>query len=56
MLMFLIGIDRLFNLTFPLAIIEVIFGVLFYFFFMWIIKGITKEDLELLRFYQKKTI
>lgn len=56
MLAFLIGIDKLFNLTFPLAIIEVVLGILFYFIFMWIIKGITKEDLELLRVYRKKTI
>lgn len=56
MLLLLIGIDRIFNLVFPFAIIEVILGVLFYFIFMWIIKGITKEDLELFRFYKKKNI
>ncbi|MEM1577973.1 MAG: hypothetical protein QXM27_03120, partial [Candidatus Pacearchaeota archaeon] len=49
MLAFLFAFDYFINLNILTGILMIIAAVLVYFFALWIIKGVSKEDFELIR-------
>jgi stage V sporulation protein B len=52
---FMIGFDKLFEVKIILGLIEIILAILVYIGIMWIIKGIIKEDINLIKNNISKT-
>ena len=54
MVLFLLLFNYLFNINWIMGIVEIILAVLIYFSILWLIKGIGKEDFDLIRYLKPK--